>query len=227
MDFSAFESRARSIFESVPVPFRQGISGLIVHKERAAHPLIDDFVTLGECVTDPAAAAFATSSAEIRSQVHLYHGSFVHLAAQDAAFDWEGELRETILHEIQHDLEERAGVDPLGDQDRIEEQNERRRAGLPFDPHFYRFGESPSPGEHWVGLDAFLEVSLSAKEMEKLRLNCGGKLPIHWGEDRFEIDLPAKPQPVNFLSVDGGWEDEEGNSGDLFVVLLLKRGVFS
>lgn len=226
MNFAAFERRAGEIFKAIPSQYRQGISGLFVHPEKTAHPLIEDYVTLGECVTDPATIAFASASSEIRSQIHLYHGSFADLASREPDFDWEGELHETILHEIQHDLEERAGVDPLGDHDRVEEHNERRRAGLPFDFFFYRGGESFSPGEYWVGSDAFLEVELSTKEIERRRQADQGKLRVHWSQDELEVDLPASPKPVQFLPVEGGWEDEDGNRGELFVVLLLKRGIF-
>jgi hypothetical protein len=95
--------------------------------------------------------------------VHLYHGSFRALARLDPDFDWEGELWETLTHEIRHHRESTAGEDDLEDFDYAADENFKRREGERFDPFFYRSGE-PLEGRSWeVDGDLFVEKPLTAE----------------------------------------------------------------
>jgi len=214
MKFAAFDALAREMFESVPAEFRRGIASLLVHRRAKRHALIPDYFTLGECEPGPTAA----DAGEGNSRVHLYHGSFRALARRDETFEEEEELWETVLHEIRHDLEDRAGAGALVDEDEAEEHNERRRAGLPFAPGFYRKGERGEAGEFWIGPDCFLEVPLSRGDWRRL---AGERHPIRFGEDSFEVVVPRQTAEATFVPVEGGWEDEEGKGGDLVVVFAL------
>ena len=218
MNFAQFQRRALEIFHGVPEEFREGITALVVHRKRAFHPQIRDYVTLGECVADP----FSEEGPRCRSTVHLYYGSFVFLAKEDPGFDFEDELRETILHEIRHQVEDRAGAGGLLSEDCAEEENEKRRAGLPHRPFFYRAGEAEGPGEYWVGPDCFVEIALSPREWERHR---GRSLPVEWKGIKVEIPVPDGDPPHHLFKVPGGWEDEEGSGGDL-VIVLLRRKIF-
>ena len=134
----------------------------------------------------------------------------------------EEELWETLLHELRHDLEDRAGASGLLDEDWAEEQNEKRRSRLPFDPRFFLRGEPGEGAERWVGPDCFLKVRLSRGDWKRL---AGKPHPIRWGEDTFEVVVPPEPGEAVHVPVEGGWEDEEGNAGDLVVVFALEAAL--
>ncbi|MFN0208045.1 MAG: hypothetical protein ACKVS6_17200 [Planctomycetota bacterium] len=214
-NFSEFEQRARVIFEAIPGEFRDGISVLVVHQKRVPHPHLDDYETLGECETD-----FLSDPADLRSRIHIYFGSFTKLARGDDGFDWEWELKETIEHEIRHHLEDRAGLPDLEKQDWAEEQNVMRAAGKSYDPLFYRAGEERERDEFWVDHDCFLEVRLSRRQL----LRIAGKLhAVTFGEQVFDVLVPAQGGEVRYVNIDGGWVDDDGNAGGLFVVFVTPR----
>ncbi len=214
MKFAAFDALARDMYETVPAEFRRGISSLLVHRRAKRHAQIPDYFTLGECEPSPGTPEPAGST----SRIHLYHGSFRALARRDETFEEEEELWETILHEIRHDLEDRAGASGLIDEDHVEEENEKRRSGFPFEAGFYRHGERDEAGAYWVGPDCFLEVPLSRRDWKRL---AGQAHPIRWGEDSFEVVVPRVPSEASLVPVEGGWEDEKGPGGDLVVVFAL------
>lgn len=194
------------------------MTGLLVHSKRVTHPHIDDYETLGECEAN---LLTAEEGPERESTIHLYYGSFASLARTDPNFDWESELRETIEHELRHHLEDRAGFPDLRREDWAEEQNERRRAGESFDPLFYRAGVEKQTDEFWVGHDCFLEVRLSRRSLDRI----AGKLhSITFGEEAFDVLVPAQGGDVRTVEVEGGWEDDDGVGGDLVVVFVVGRG---
>src|SRR5690606_38204115 len=140
MDFSTFETRAREMYREVPEHFLEGIDGLEVSRRTEAHPTLQDIYTLGECLTEQYPSEFG-GAGEVRSIVVLYYGSLLALSRLDEEFDWEGELYETLTHEVRHHLESLATEDALEEIDYAEDQNFRRREGERFDPAFYRAGE--------------------------------------------------------------------------------------
>jgi hypothetical protein len=119
MDFELFSRSAERCFAGIPPEFVRGITGVHVHRGAKVHPEMADYYTLGECGDDEAAAL--TDPEALLSRIHLYYGSFRAIAAREPGFDWEEELRETILHEVRHHLEDRAGIPDLRIEDAIEE----------------------------------------------------------------------------------------------------------
>ena len=139
MTFEDFERTAREMFDEIPPDLRGGVEYLVVSRDTVPHPELPEIFTLGECATgeyDMGVDAPGT----VRSGVHLYYGSFRALAGLHDDFDWEGELWETLTHEVMHHRESTAGEDALEDLDYAEDENFKRREGLPFDPFFYRMG---------------------------------------------------------------------------------------
>jgi hypothetical protein len=215
MDFETFSERAQAIADAIPREFMGGIQSVDVHRDVQKHPFLDDIVTLGECATSP--LSDPTGTEPFRSIVHLYYGSFADLASKDPSFDVEEELKETIEHEVQHHLEDRAGIKDLVDEDDLFEAHAQFRAGMEVPPGWYRRGEPLAPGLWAVDLDLFLELSLRRKEWEALR---GTRVALQVmgetleGDGLFEEDAEGEEAPAD----DGptGW------AGDLHVVPLVR-----
>lgn len=111
MQFDRFARRAEEIVAAIPAPFLEGVVGVEVHRRALPDAELDGVFLLGECADDEVTAM--TDPGAMRSRVHLYHGSFTAVARRDPDFDWERELAETILHEIRHHIEDRAGITDL------------------------------------------------------------------------------------------------------------------
>lgn len=227
-DFDAFSARAQEITRSIPAEFLEGIESVDVHRELKQHPLLPDIVTLGECATSPLSQLAGEEA--FRSTVHVYYGSFADLAQQDPRFEVDAELRETIEHEIQHHIEDRAGVRTLSDEDDLFDAHARFRAGLDVPEGWYRHGEALAPGLWAVDQDLFLELSLRRKEFEALR---GTTLALTVLGQPLEVDLPADAAPDEAFTVEGEGlfvpdeepeegeepdEDAPGTSGDLHLL---------
>jgi hypothetical protein len=229
MDFDTFSARARAIAREMPGEFMSGIEAVEVHREVKRHPVLPDIVTLGECETshlsDP------TGTEPFRSVVHLYHGSFVDLAGRDASFDFEGELRETIEHEVQHHLEDRAGIADLRDEDALFDAHARFREGLDAPPGWYRMGEGVGPDLWAVDLDLFLELRLRRKEWERL---LGTTLHLTVLDQPLDVDLPSDADPGEAFTLEGEGlfepddpegvadEDAPGAAGDLHLIPVVR-----
>ena len=227
-DFDAFAERAQEIAKGIPAEFLAGIESVDVHREKKGHEYLDDIVTLGECVTSPLSQLAGEEA--FRSTVHIYYGSFVDQARSDPGFDVDAELRETIEHEIQHHIEDRAGVKALRDEDDLFEAHARFRAGLDVPEGWYRHGEKRAPGLWSVDQDLFLELELRVKEFEALR---GTTIALTVLDQPLEVDLPEDAQPDEVFTVEGEGlfvpneepeegeepgEDAEGSAGDLHLV---------
>ncbi|HEX6749088.1 MAG TPA: hypothetical protein VF092_17445 [Longimicrobium sp.] len=214
MDFKRFERRAREIFDAIPAELRHGVEYVAVERRAVPHPTMRDVWTLGECATgeyDPGGAR----PDEIRSGVHLYHGSFRELARIDPDFDWEAELWETITHEIRHHRESAAGEDALEELDWAEDENLKRRDGRDFEPFFYRAGEPVSDHAWEVDGDLFVEREIGRDEFER-----GGRITVTIDGEEIGVPLPDRLGDVHFLYVDGVWDDDV----DVAVVLVRRRG---
>jgi hypothetical protein len=227
LDFDAFARLAQEIAKAIPPAFLAGIESVDVHKEAKRHAFLADIVTLGECETSPLSQMAGEEA--FRSVVHLYYGSFVDQAEDDPSFDMEEELRETIEHEIQHHIEDRAGVKTLHEEDELFEAHARFRAGLDVPEGWYRHGEALAPGLWAVDLDLFLDLDLRAKEFETLK---GTTLALTLLEQPLEVELPADATPDEVFTVEGEGlfqpdeepeggeepdEDEPGSAGDLHI----------
>lgn len=209
-DFEAFSDRAQALTREIPAEFLAGIESVDVHRERKTHPLLPDVVTLGECATSPLSSLVGEEA--FRSTVHLYYGSFVDLARRDPAFDLDAELRETIEHEIQHHVEDRAGVRALHDEDALFDAHARFRAGLDVPAGWYRQGEALEPGVWAVDLDLFVELDVPRAEFERLR---GRTLVLDVLGEPLELELPADADPEEVFTVEGAGllEEEDGEGG--------------
>lgn len=128
MKFEEFSDRAVEIVSAIPDEFLGGVTGVHAHRAVKEDPEIPGSFFLGECGDDEVAAL--TEPEALRSRIHLYWGSFREIALGEPDFDWDGELIETILHEIRHHIEDRAGILDLRIEDELDALEARIRAGL-------------------------------------------------------------------------------------------------
>jgi hypothetical protein len=152
------------MYDDIPEAFREGVSGVIVEEEARVHPTLPGIWTLGECVTEYWPDALG--GGDTRSEIVVYHGSFVELAAADAHFEWEEELWETMLHELLHHREASADEEGLDVFDWAADQNFRRLAGLDFDPFFHRVLPVDPEGNARLEGETFVDVRLGAADTE-------------------------------------------------------------
>ena len=112
MRYADFDRAARRAYKEIPPEYLEGVAGLVVSREAMPDPILPEVFTLGECLTEDHPSAYEGPETT-RSTVILYWGSFRAMAQADADFDWEGELWETLTHELRHHLESLAGDDAL------------------------------------------------------------------------------------------------------------------
>lgn len=216
MDFETFHRRAERIVAEVPPEFLAGVVGVEAHRERKEHPRIPRYYTLGECADDPIVRL--TDPGGLQSRVHLYYGSFAVLARQDPDFDWEEELRETILHEIRHHLEDRAGIRDLIDEDDEDEALASFHAGEEMPSGWYRAGEKMEDGVWRVGDDLFVELRIRPADLDRFR-EAGLDLVIL--DEPFSAELPEDLEPGEVLTFEGdGLVRDDGSAGDLHLITL-------
>jgi len=116
MTFEAFEALVEEMVAEIPETFLQGLQG--VHVLQDAHPEdeFDDVFRLGEYL-DPGPGDFLGAGEGLGRHIAMYYGSFVEVARDDPQFDWEGEIWETLTHELRHHVESLAGEDFLVQED--------------------------------------------------------------------------------------------------------------
>ncbi|WP_419943008.1 hypothetical protein [Candidatus Palauibacter sp.] len=181
MNFRRFQAAARRMWNEIPEEAREGVEGLTIETEGVAHPEFDWVYTMGECLTETWPSG-AGGDGDVRSELVLYHGSFRALADQDPDFDWEGELWETILHELLHHRESAAGEMGLDEVDWAQEHNLRRVAGEPFDPEFYRAVPVGPDGVVRLESELFVESSVAERAVEAV---------FAWRGRRYAVEVPA------------------------------------
>ncbi|HEX2203237.1 MAG TPA: hypothetical protein VHG91_08055 [Longimicrobium sp.] len=216
MTFEEFERRAREMFDEVPDEMRRGVTYLVVSEEAVAHPELEEVYTLGECATGEYDLGFDAPDV-LRSGVHLYYGSFRKLAELDPEFDWEGELWETITHEIRHHRESTAGEDALEDFDYAADENFKRREGQPFDPFFYRAGEPVAENAWEVDGDLFVERPIGADEFARTP-----ELEVTIEDETVTVPRPDALGDVHYVYLDHLYDD----AGDVALVLVRRRGAW-
>ena len=215
MTFAEFERRAHEIFDAIPPELRGGVEYVAVSEEAVPHPDLPEVYTLGECATGELDLGMDTPET-LRSGVHLYFGSFAALAELDPDFDWEGELHETVVHEVRHHRESTAGEDALEDFDYAADENFKRREGLPFDPLFYRSGEPLDEGGWEVDGDVFVEVELTAAEFDRMKKRCRRRSAASSSRCR----APERLGDVAFMYLEGF----RAGPDETAVVLVRRRG---
>lgn len=230
-----FEDRARAAFEVIPLRFRERVDGPHVELPPKPSEHVPGSWILGECVHHPD----WTGESPLHSSVILHYGSFAALERRDPGFDVEAEIRETVLHEVQHHLEDAAGEDRLADLDWAEDQNDRRAQGLPHDDLFWRAGTAL--GEHLfrVGDDLFVEVEMRdadwrRAQREGLLVEVGGGhvrlVPEDFGDDGratalFDWDWSAAPRALRETDGHGHAHGHGDGWGDLVVVARRRRSL--
>lgn len=169
------------MWHEIPAEAREGVDGLTIEPEAASHPDFHWVYTMGECLTE-AWPSGAGGDGDVRSELVLYHGSFRALAEDDPDFDWEGELWETILHELLHHRESAAGEAGLDEVDWAHEQNLRRLAGKPFDPDFCRAVPSGPDGVVKLESELFVESVIPERADEAV---------FAWRGRRYAVEAPV------------------------------------
>jgi hypothetical protein len=191
--FEAFEERARALWEEIPASYRAGVDGLVVAREARAHADLADVYTLGECLTESYPSEFGGPETT-RSSVVLYYGSFWRLARGEPDFDWDGEIWETLTHELQHHLESLATEDALEAVDYAADENFRRQQGEPFEPLFFRSGEPLGGSLYRIEGEYFLELEVAAD---------AAAAEFAWREARYRAALPPARPDVLFVELEG------------------------
>lgn len=204
MQLDAFRRLVRGLADEVPAEYLEGIAAVDVSPRTVPHPVRPEVYTLGECIP-----VHDAGLDEVLSRVVLYYGSFKALARDDLEFDWEGEAAETLLHELRHHLEWRAGTDALEAYDWAVEQNGLRLEGEPYDPLFYQVGERLDDGVYRVEDDVFLERTLT---------EAPDVLELFWRGMRYRASLPQVALPA-LVALDGL---QDPPSGEVYLALRRK-----
>jgi len=195
--FDEFSRLAQEAFESVPEVYREGVDGVTTVEAVEAHPDLPGVVTMGACLTQAFNSEWQGPETT-RSRVVLYYGSFRTLAMDDPDFDWEGELWETLTHELQHHLESLADEDALEAVDYAMDESFKRERGEPFDPWYFQWGEPLAEGVYRVEDDVYIERVLTPEEFEELQ-----KIEFTWEGRAYAFPRPQELGDVHFIVVDG------------------------
>jgi len=215
MDFERFERRAHALWQQIPPEYREGVDGLVVRPEAEAHPELPDVHTLGLCLTEPYPSGYSGPETT-RSVVVLYHGSFQAVAAEDPEFDWEGEIWETLTHELRHHLESLVEDDTLEGLDYAMDETFRREQGDPFDPWYFQHGIPLAPGVYRVEYDVYLQVDW----VEADRNRPDPLVEFEWDGFRWALPFPEPTADLHFV-----WLPKlDAGGGAVQVVLIRQRG---
>lgn len=126
MKLRAFQAAVETMVSEIPEEFLEGLQGVHVLPDARREAGYQDVYRLGEYL-DPGAADFLGGNPGLGRHIALYYGSFVALAEGDPEFDWEGEIWETLTHELRHHVESLAGEDFLVQDDLEREKGFHRR----------------------------------------------------------------------------------------------------
>ena len=212
MRFEEFEAAARRLWREIPQEFKAGVEGVVVERRAVAHPKLRDIYTMGECLTETYPSSYEGPET-LRSVVVLYHGSFQRLARLDPEFDWEGELWQTLTHELRHHLESLAAEDALEDVDYAADENFKRLEGQPYDPFFFRSGERVEDGVYVVDEDLFIERELAL-------MGEGAPVEFTYGRKRYTVTAPEGPADVWMIRLTSGISV----NGEAYLVLTRRTG---
>lgn len=214
MDFRTFEREARAAYEEIPDEYKGGVDGLLVSREAPAHPTLAGVYTLGECLTEDHPSDFGGPDTT-RSVIALYWGSFRELARLDEEFDWDGELWETLTHELRHHLESLAREDALEGVDYAADETFKRHEGLEYDPWYYQQGDDLGGGVFRVERDLYLEQVWDLEDFGAV-----ARIELDWRGVRYAIPRPPELGDLHFVRL----EDLEGPDTVVELVLVRRRG---
>ena len=118
------------MLDEIPDEFVEGLQGLHVLEEAKPEAAFRHVYRMGEYM-DPGFDSFLGGNPGLGRHVALYYGSFVAIAKGQPDFDWEGELWETLTHEVRHHVESLAGDDSLVQDDRRRTAEFKKRFAKP------------------------------------------------------------------------------------------------
>ncbi len=211
MKYAEFDRAARHAYEEIPPEYLEGVAGLVVSREAMPDPTLPEVFTLGECLTEDHPSAYEGPETT-RSTVILYWGSFQAMAEADAEFDWEGELWETLTHELRHHLESLARSEALEGVDYAMEQTFNREQELDFDPWYFQQGDVVADGVFRVERDFYIEQVWSEADFAS-----ANEIQFDWHGERFRIARPEILGDLHFVWIQGV------NTGPATLELVLVR----
>lgn len=211
--YEVFEANARRMWREIPEEYKAGVDGLVVERRALPHPKLRDIYTLGECLTESYPSSFEGPET-LRSRVVLYYGSFLRLSRLEPEFDWEGEIWETLTHELRHHLESLAAEDALEDVDYAVDENFKRLEGDVYDPYFYRSGEEVEPGVYVVEDDVFVEGKWPEEGTEWVEFRLG--------RVRYRVRAPRGSADVWYIRLTSGVNVD----GEAHLVLARRAGLW-
>ncbi|MEX2465410.1 MAG: hypothetical protein WD995_00785 [Gemmatimonadota bacterium] len=214
MDYPTFERLAREAYDEIPEEYKEGVDGLVVSREAPSHPTLRHVYTLGECLTEDHPSDYVGPDTT-RSVLALYWGSFQALSRRDEDFDWEGELWETLTHELRHHLESLAREDALEGVDYASDQTFKRDEELDFDPWYYQYGDALGGGVFEVEGNLYIEQEWTSSDFER-----AARIEFDWAGRPHAIPRPEVLGDVHFVWLEG----LEGATGSVELVLSRRRG---
>jgi len=116
MTYGAFVELAYRLWEEIPASFKQGLHGMHVLERIKSDPNEPGLLRLGEYL-DPGYPSVLGGFEGIGRHIVLYYGTFAAVARANPHFDWEGEIWETLVHELRHHMESLAWSDDLVQED--------------------------------------------------------------------------------------------------------------
>lgn len=197
MTFDEFSRLAQEAFESVPAAYREGIEGVTTVESADTHPDFPDVLTMGACLTQDFQSEWLGPETTL-SRVVLYYGSFQKMAEGDPDFDWEGELWETLTHELQHHLESLAAEDALEAVDYAVDESFKRERGEVFDPWYFQWGQPVGEGEYRIEDEVYIERVLTGDEFESLN-----EIEFTLNGQVYKLPRPEELGDVHFVVVEG------------------------
>ena len=197
MTFDEFSRLAQEAFDRVPEAYREGVEGVTTVESAETHPDFPDVLTMGVCLTQQFHTEWQGPDTT-RSRVVLYYGSFLKMAQGDPDFHWEGELWETLTHELQHHLESLADEDALEAIDYAVDESFKRERGEAFDPWYFRSGEPVGTGVYRVEDEVYMERVLTEAEFGGM-----SEIEFTWNGQLFTLPRPEELGDVHFVVADG------------------------
>ena len=197
MTFDEFSRLAQEAFQGVPEAYREGVEGVTTVESVETHPELPGVLTMGECLTQAFHSEWQGPETT-RSRVVLYYGSFRRMAEDQPDFDWEGELWETLTHELQHHLESLADEDALEAVDYAVDESFKRERGDPFDPWYFQWGEPVGEGVYRVDEEVYIERVLTEEEFDSVE-----EIDFTWKDQSYRLPRPQEQGDVHFIAVDG------------------------
>jgi predicted Zn-dependent protease with MMP-like domain len=121
MEFVVFENIFNKIVEEFPTIYTKGIHGIFLSREVKKDPSISSLYRLGEYRREPRG---------LGDHIVIYYGSFMIIYGHLSIDEMKEQVSHTLLHEVQHHLEHKSGIDKLGDEDRLFIANYKKKMGI-------------------------------------------------------------------------------------------------